>query len=110
MNSRRKTTNMKTNRITAVARLTIAAALLLTSAGIVAAETSTDKGGAAKLIPKVIELHAPNNATPSVTVWIPSTPARNSGETATAKGGAAKLVELHAPNNATPSVTVWTGK
>ena len=105
-------TNMKTNRITAPVRLTIiAAALLVTSAAIVAAgEIPTAKGGAAKLIPKVIELHAPNNATPSVTVWLPITPARNGGEIATAKGGAAKLIELHAPNNATPSVTIWTGK
>ena len=102
---------MKTNRITMQSRLAIAAALLVTSAGLVAAgETATAKGGAAKLIPKVIELHAPNNAIPSVTVWIPSTPARNGGETGTATGGAAKLIELHAPNNATPSVTVWTGK
>lgn len=55
---------MKTNRITMQSRLAIAAALLVTSAGLVAAgETATAKGGAAKLIPKVIELHAPNNAT-----------------------------------------------
>lgn len=103
---------MKTNRITTPVRLAIiAAAVLVTSAGIVAAgETSTAKGGASKLIPKVIELHAPNNATPSVTVWIPSTPTRNVGEIATAKGGAARLIDLHAPNNATRSVTVWTGK
>ena len=97
---------MKTNRITALSRLTIAAALLLTSAGIVAAETSTGKGGASQLI----QLHAPNNATASVTVWAnkSATPSRN--EAKTAKGGAARVIELHAPNNATPSVTVWTGK
>jgi hypothetical protein len=107
MNSRRKTTNMKTNRITALPRLTIVIALLVTNAGIVAAgETSTAKGGATRLI----HLHAPNNATPSVTVWIPKKATRSSGEVATAKGGATKLVYLHAPNNATPSVTVWTGK
>ena len=107
MNSRRKPTNMKTNRITALARLTIATALLVTSAGIVAAaETSTAKGGASQLI----QLHAPNNATASVTIWTgrSATPSRN--EAKTAKGGAARLIELHAPNNATPSVAVWTGK
>lgn len=98
---------MKTNRITALARLTIATALLVTSAGIiVAAETSTAKGGAAQLI----QLHAPNNATPSVTVWIPKKATRSSGEIATAKGGATRLIYLHAPNNATPSFTVWTSK
>ncbi len=102
---------MKTNRIIVRSRLAIAAALLVTSAGLVAAgETPTAKDGASKLIPKVIELHAPNNATPSVTVWIPSPPSRNVGENATAKGGAAKLIYLHAPNSATPSVTVWVGK
>ena len=107
MNSRRKITNMKTNRITAVARLTIATALLLTSAGIVAAaETSTAKGGASQLI----QLHAPNNAIPSVTVWLPNPATRNGGEIATVKGGATRLIQLHAPNNATPSITVWSGK
>lgn len=98
---------MKTNRITALARLTIATTLLVTSAGIVAAgETPTAKGGASQLL----QLHAPNNATASVTVWVnkSATPSRN--EAKTAKGGAAKLVELHAPNSATPSVTIWTGK
>ncbi len=111
MNSRRKTTNMKTNRITALAQLTIATALLVTGAGIVAAgETATAKGGPAKLIPKVIELHAPNNATASVTVWLPNPATRSSGEIATTKGGATRLIYLHAPNNAMPSVTVWTGK
>jgi hypothetical protein len=102
---------MKSNRITALARLTIATVLVVTSAGIVAAaETPTAKGGASKLIPKVIELHAPNNATPSVTVWIPKKTTRSSGEIATAKRGATRLIYLHAPNNATPSVTIWTGK
>lgn len=98
---------MKTNRITALARLTIGTALLITSTGIAAAtETSTAKGGASQLI----QLHAPNNATASVTVWAikSATPSRN--EAKTAKGGASRLIELHAPNNATPSVTVWTGK
>lgn len=107
MNSRRKTANMKTSRITDLARLTIATALLVASAGIVAAgETSTAKGGALQLI----QLHAPNNATASITVWAnkSATPSRN--EAKTAKGGAARLIELHAPNNATPSVTVWPGK
>jgi hypothetical protein len=98
---------MNTNRITMQTRLAIAAAMLITSAGWVAAgESPTAKGGAAQ----VIQLHAPNNATPSVTVWTakPASPARR--ETQTAKGGAARLIYLHAPNNATPAVTVWTGK
>ena len=100
---------MKTNRITKQTRLAIAAALLITSAGWVAAgegESPNAKGGAAQLI----QLHAPNNATPSVTVWTakPASPARH--ETQTAKGGAARSIYLHAPNNATPAVTVWTGK
>ena len=98
---------MKTNRITALARLTIATAVLAMSAGIVAAgESPTAKGGASQLL----QLHSPNNATASVTVWAnkSATPSRN--EAKTAKGGEARLIELHAPNNATPLVTVWSGK
>jgi len=98
---------MKTNRITTLIGLAIATTLLATSTRILAAgEIPTAKGGATKLL----QLHAPNNATPSVTVWVnkSATPSRN--EPKTAKGGAARLIELHAPNNATPSATVWTGK
>ena len=98
---------MKTNQITALARLTIAIALLATSAEIAAAgETATANGGTSHSI----QLHAPNNATASVTIWT-ANPATHSGcKAETVKGGAARLIELHAPNNATPSVTVWTGK
>lgn len=98
---------MKTKNINRLVRLTIAAALLAASVGLATAgETATAKGGASQLI----QLHAPNNATPSVTVWLPNTATRKGGPIATAKGGATRLIYLHAPNNATPSVTVWTGK
>jgi|EBPBio282013_DNA_FD.fasta_scaffold21804_3 hypothetical protein len=83
----------------------VAAALLTATATVQAADFSV-KGGATRLV----YLHAPNNATPSVTVWIPKKATRSSGEVATTKGSATRLVYLHAPNNATPSVTVWTGK
>ena len=97
---------MKTNRITTLTRLVMATVFVVASAALVAGETPTAKGGATQLL----QLHAPNNATASVTVWAnkSATPSRN--EAKTAKGGAARLVELHAPNNATPAVTVWTGK
>lgn len=99
--------SMKTNRITTLARLALATTFLATSAGfLLAGETSTAKGGASQLI----QLHAPNNATPSVTVWTTKAATPSRPEAKTAKGGAARLVDLHAPNNATPSVTVWTGK
>lgn len=98
---------MKTKSINRIAGLAIAAALLAAGIGISAAgETAIAKGGASQLI----QLHAPNNATPSATVWIPKKATRSGREIATAKGGATKLIYLHAPNNATPSVTIWTGK
>jgi hypothetical protein len=98
---------MKTKSINRLAGLAIAAVLLAASVGLATAgETVTAKGGAARLI----QLHAPNSATPSVTVWTPKKVTRSSGEIATAKGGATRLIYLHAPNNATPSVTIWTGK
>lgn len=98
---------MKTQLNSTLARLTIAAAVLAASVGISAAgEIATAKGGATTLI----YLHAPNNATPSVTVWIPKVKSQESVKAATAKGGASKLTYLHAPNNATQSVTVWTGR
>jgi hypothetical protein len=98
---------MRTKPINALARLLAVTALFAASVGLITAgETATAKGGATQLI----QLHAPNNATPSVTVWIPKKTTRSSGEIATAKGGATRLIYLHAPNNATPSVTIWTGK
>lgn len=98
---------MKTTRFNTLARLTIATVLLGGGIGISAAsEALMAKGGASQLI----QLHAPNNATQSVTVWTPKTTSRISADTATAKGGATKLIQLHAPNSATPSVTIWTGK
>lgn len=98
---------MKMKHMTTIVRLAITAALLAAGIGMATAgETTTAKGGASKLI----YLHAPNNATPSVTVWLPSTPTRNGGQIATAKGGAARLIQLHAPNSPTQSVTVRTGK
>ena len=98
---------MKTNRITVRCRLAIAASLLVTSTGLVAAgQAPTAKGGASQLI----QLHAPNNATASVTVWTTKSATTSRLEAKTAKDGAARLIELHAPNNATPSVTIWTGK
>ncbi len=97
----------RTKHINALARLLAVTALFAAGVGMSAAgEPRTAKGGASQLI----YLHAPNNATPSVTVWIPKKATRSSGEIATAKGGATRLIYLHAPNNATPSVTVWTGK
>lgn len=98
---------MRTKPINALARLLAVTALFAAGVGMSAAgEISTAKGGATRLI----YLHASNNATPSVTVWIPKKATRSSGEIATAKGGATRLIYLHAPNNATPSVTIWTGK
>lgn len=98
---------MKTNLIRTCARLTIATALFAAGVGISAAgEVTTAKGAATK----VISLHAPNNATPSVTIWLPKAETRRSRKIATVKGGATKLIYLPAPNNATQSVTVWTGK
>jgi hypothetical protein len=97
---------MNTNRIIA-SKWSVFIALLIMSMGVRATdETQTATVGAAQ----VIQLHAPNNATASVTVWTtkPAAPARN--EAKKAKPGVARLVELHSPNNATPSVTVWPGK
>ncbi len=98
---------MRTKHINALARVLSVTALFAAGVGMTTAgETATTKGGASQLI----QLHAPNNATPSVTVWIPKKATRSSGEIATTKGGATRLIYLHAPNSATPSVTIWTGK
>lgn len=92
---------------TTFTRLLIAGGLF---AGMVAsstgAETSPAKGGAAQLI----SLHAPNNATASVTIWTAKPSASVVRQVPTAKGGATQLIQLRAPNSPTPAVTVWTGK
>jgi hypothetical protein len=97
---------VKITRINKIAGLGMALALVTGAAGIsIAGEISTSKSQVAK----VIELHAPNNASQSVTVWIPKAASR-SARNNTAKPRAAKVLELHAPNNPTPSISIWTGE
>ncbi len=94
---------MKTIRSINLARLTIAITAFAGSAGIVIASgTTPDKG----VVAKVIQLHAPNNTTQTVTIWTPIS--QNGGETTPVRNGSAKVIELHAPNGPTQSVTVWT--
>lgn len=57
-------------------------------------------------VAKVIDLHAQNNATRSVTIWVPKSMAQVAEKPATARR--ARVIDLHAPNNSTPSVTIWT--
>ena len=98
---------MKTASIAKLTHLTIGFAALAVSAGIsVAKPASTEKG----LVEHVVELHAPNNATQTATVWIPVTTARNVRTTASTSNRTEKVIELHVPNGTTQSITVWTGK
>jgi len=95
---------MKTAQFNNIARLAIATALLVGTAGVVTAgETSTSKVEVAK----VIDLHAPNNATQTVTIWKPRTASRSTNEIVTARNFTAKTIDLHAPNNAIQTVTIW---
>lgn len=84
-----------------IAALFLAASTSLSIATV--AENPSDK----VLVPKVLELHAPNSATPSVTIWVPSAVTPKASMIPVAKARVAKEVRLHAPNGPTQSVTVW---
>ncbi len=97
---------MKIKHVNKLVRLTIATAILSGSAGMVVASEATPTQ---HLVAKVIELHAPNNATQTVTVWLPAPVSRNAGETKTVRNDTAKVIELPASNCSIQSVTVWSG-
>jgi hypothetical protein len=95
---------IKTTPIAQLTRLTIATAVFAGSAGIViAGETTTAK----QAVAQVISLHAPNNATQTVTIWTPRAIPPSAGDTVAARNSTAKVVELHAPNSITQSATIW---
>lgn len=101
---------MKASPISQLARLMMAVIVLAGSTGIAAAgPASTDKA----LVAHVIELHAPNAATRTTTVWLPAPPSRKADETkaaTTVKHGTVKVIELPASNSSIRSVTIWTDK
>ena len=96
---------MKATRLNGVALTTMALAMLAGSAVIVIAGEASSKGEVAR----VIQLHAPNNAAQTVTIWTATTTPRRTATIATPRNGVAKVIQLHAPNSPTPSVTVWLG-
>jgi len=87
-----------------VTRAAVALALVCGAASLVIASDSTPAAPTAK----VIYLHAPNNATASITVAAPksTTPTANKSQVATSRNHA-KVIELHAPNSPTTSLSLW---
>lgn len=96
---------MKATSVSKLARLTLATAALAVSGGIaIAAESATGL----KLVPQVIELHAPNNSTPTVTIWMPERTTKHGADAAATKRDAIRVIQLPASNNSMSSVTVRT--
>lgn len=94
---------MNTTPITKIARLAMALVLFTGTAGsVIGGQSSTTKS----TVPKMIELHAPNNATSSVTIWTPQT-TRVSEKSAVAKSNTAGVIDLPASNNPASTITVW---
>lgn len=104
--TREKGQNLKTRRTNPISRVALAIALFAGTSGIGLAGGPLASQG---LVPKVIDLHAPNNATVSVTIWVPRNGIPRNGP-AMERRTSTKVVDLHAPNNATPSATVWVNK
>lgn len=94
---------MKTTRLNKIALTAMSLAMFAGSAGIVIAGETSSKGDVAQ----VIQLHAPNNATPTITIWTSKTAPRSTGTIASTRNGVPKVIELHAPNSPTQSVTLW---
>jgi hypothetical protein len=82
--------------------LAVAGGLFAGGDRVVIGETSASRPAA----PKVIELHAPNNATPSVTIWVSQARTQSPANKPTSRHPSAKVVELHAPDSPISSVTV----
>ncbi len=97
---------MKAKYLTTIAGLNMAASLLTTSTTLSIA-TAAENPNDSVLVPKVLELHAPNSATPSVTIWVPSAAIPKAPKIPVAKTREPKEIRLHAPNGPTQSVTVW---
>ena len=96
---------MKKKRTNQIAWIALVMVLLAEASGTLIA------GGPAtptNQVPTVIDLHAPNNATPAVTVWVPN-PSSGTAKTCTAgTQRTARVIELPASNDASRSITVWT--
>ena len=97
---------MKTTCANGVLGLALAIAIFGAGRNVMAGVSSPSKSQAAK----VIELHAPNNATQSVTVWIPKPAPATPLRTAVPTLRGTQVIQLHAPNNATGTATVWLGR
>jgi hypothetical protein len=67
-------------------------------------------GGSAiptNLVPKIVDLHAPNNATLAVTVWIPKASSATPNARKPGTQGTTRVIELPASNGGGRSITVW---
>jgi hypothetical protein len=60
------------------------------------------------LVPVVINLHASNNATSAVTIWIPKATSPSRKISKTARQSTTKVISLPASNNGVRSITVRT--
>jgi hypothetical protein len=67
----------------------------------------TEAAPAAATEAKVIYLHAPNNATQTVTVWLPQKATQKTAATVPRPETQEKVIDLHAPNNPTQTTTIW---
>ena len=94
---------MKTTRLKKIAVAAMSLAMFAGSAGIVIAGETSSKGDVAQ----VIQLHAPNNAVQTVTIWTSETTPRSTGKIATARNRVPKVIQLPASNSSMQSVTVW---
>jgi hypothetical protein len=96
---------MKRTRIMKVALITAAVAIVANVRDVgVASQVSAAKD----LVPVVINLHAPNSATSTVTVWIPKATPPTTKPSMITKKRVEKVISLPASNGGLRSVTVWT--
>jgi hypothetical protein len=96
---------MKRTHVLKIALITVAVAMVANVRDVgVAGQVSAAKD----LVPVVINLHAPNNATSEVTVWIPKATSPSTKPSKITKKRAEKVISLPASNSGLRSVTVWT--
>ena len=95
---------MKIKRIPTPVPLIIGIGMFSGSAGMAGA---SETPAAPNLVAQTVELHAPNNATQTVTGWVPRTSHKIAHKTATVRNGVAKVIELRAPNSSIQPVMAW---
>jgi hypothetical protein len=97
---------MKKTRTNQIARVVLALAIG-SLAGVSEVAVAGRSPIPTNLIPKIVDLHAPNNPTSAVTVWIPKASSTNANACRPVTLGTARVIELPASNGGGRSITVW---